>query len=453
MINKTILIIEDELKERNRLLKIIEDLGYIAISATDGQEILNKIKSTSCSLIIMNQKSPDIDGFGLMKKIYLENPDIKFVVLSSEPSVEDAVSAMKAGAIDFILKPVEIDHIKNLLKMVFDQTENENQLKNYKNKSLKLVTHNKAMRRLIELVKQVADSRASILIQGESGTGKELIARFIHENSSRKNKPFVAINCAALPETLLESELFGYEKGAFTGAISRKTGKFELANGGTVLLDEITEMQFHLQSKLLRVLQEREIDRVGGTKPIQVDVRVIATTNRDIKASIEKGDFREDLFYRLNVVPIKIPPLRDRKEDIPILTQHFVMKYNEIDNRNVKGLTDDALARLMEHPFKGNVRELENVIERSILLSDGEYIKSKDFLWDNDCEPQLEEEFNAPEGEEPSVAPLRDVEKKLIMQALGKTNGNRTHAANILGISVRTLRNKLNEYKETMKNI
>ncbi|MBF0398034.1 MAG: sigma-54-dependent Fis family transcriptional regulator, partial [Desulfobacterales bacterium] len=436
-----------------RLLKIIEDLGYIAISATDGQEILNKIKSTSCSLIIMNQKSPDIDGFGLMKKIYLENPDIKFVVLSSEPSVEDAVSAMKAGAIDFILKPVEIDHIKNLLKMVFDQTENENQLKNYKNKSLKLVTHNKAMRRLIELVKQVADSRASILIQGESGTGKELIARFIHENSSRKNKPFVAINCAALPETLLESELFGYEKGAFTGAISRKTGKFELANGGTVLLDEITEMQFHLQSKLLRVLQEREIDRVGGTKPIQVDVRVIATTNRDIKASIEKGDFREDLFYRLNVVPIKIPPLRDRKEDIPILTQHFVMKYNEIDNRNVKGLTDDALARLMEHPFKGNVRELENVIERSILLSDGEYIKSKDFLWDNDCEPQLEEEFNAPEGEEPSVAPLRDVEKKLIMQALGKTNGNRTHAANILGISVRTLRNKLNEYKETMKNI
>jgi two-component system response regulator FlrC len=306
------------------------------------------------------------------------------------------------------------------------------------------------MLKLLELARQVADSRASVLIQGESGTGKELIARYIHENSSRKQGPFVAVNCAALPETLLESELFGHEKGAFTGAVSSKPGKFELADGGTILLDEVTEMPLHLQSKFLRVLQEREIDRVGGRRPIAVDIRVVATTNRDMKETIEKKEFREDLYYRLNVIPLRLPSLRERAGDIPVLARHFIEKYNDLDARSVKDLADSAIHKILSLPLRGNVRELENLIERAVLLCDGETIRADDLLCD-DVPTQGSAGETAPtvaSGGELGSRQLKDVEKNLIFQTLDETNGNRTHAAKILGISVRTLRNKLNEYKE-----
>jgi two-component system response regulator FlrC len=289
-----------------------------------------------------------------------------------------------------------------------------------------------------------------VLIQGESGTGKELIARFIHENSSRRQGPFVAVNCAALPESLLESELFGHEKGAFTGAVSSKPGKFELANGGTILLDEITEMPLHLQSKFLRVLQEREIDRVGGSRPVQVDIRVVATTNRDMKDTIEKKEFREDLYYRLNVIPIHLPSLRRRFGDIPMLARHFIEKYNELDGRSVKDLSQAALDKIMSLSLKGNVRELENIIERAVLLCNGEIIQPEDLFCDDFLTRQDDTGMPAGEASTGIVGSrqLKDVEKNLIFQTLDETNGNRTHAAKILGISVRTLRNKLNEYKE-----
>jgi two-component system response regulator FlrC len=277
-----------------------------------------------------------------------------------------------------------------------------------------------------------------------------LIARYVHENSGRRQGPFVAVNCAALPESLLESELFGHEKGAFTGAVASKPGKFELAGGGTILLDEITEMPLHLQSKFLRVLQEREVDRVGGCRPVPVDIRVIATTNRDMKETIEKKEFREDLYYRLNVIPIRLPSLRRRSGDIPVLARHFIEKYNNLDGRSVKDLAPPALARIMSLPLKGNVRELENIIERAVLLCDGNVIRPEDLF----CDDAL---AGGDSGETPGVEAstgasgsrqLKDVEKNLILQTLDETNGNRTHAAKILGISVRTLRNKLNEYKD-----
>jgi transcriptional regulator with PAS, ATPase and Fis domain len=288
-----------------------------------------------------------------------------------------------------------------------------------------------------------------VLIQGESGTGKELFAKFIHEKSDRADQPFIAVNCAALPENLLESELFGHEKGAFTGAISRKTGKFELAHKGTLFLDEITEMQYHLQAKLLRVLQEKIVDRVGGTHPVDVDVRVIATTNRDAKEAVEKGDFRQDLYFRLNTIPLMIPTLTDRKGDIDLLCRFFIKKYSKIDRRDVKGLTKEAEVILNQHSFSGNVRELENIIHRAVLLAESETIEPKDLLMETGTTcPETEMPTTMSQDAVPMPASLKEMEEKMIFHTLDQTEGNRTHAAKILGISVRTLRNKLNEYKE-----
>jgi len=309
----------------------------------------------------------------------------------------------------------------------------------------KVITKNQGMKRLLQMAKDVADSRASIFIQGESGTGKEIFARYIHHNSARKDNAFVAVNCAALPESLLESELFGHEKGAFTGAISRKKGKFEMADKGTLLLDEISEMDYQLQSKLLRVLQEREVDRVGGMEPVPVDVRFIATTNRNIEEQIKEGKFREDLYYRLNVIPLHLPPLSARKDDIPLLAEYFIEKYCKMDNRSVKGLTEEAMASLMQMPWRGNVREFENIIERAVLMCRGDFVDQESLFIIGGRGPSVEPGYSSI-----PALPLKEVEKNVIFRALDQTNGNRTHAADILGISVRTLRNKLNEYKKTM---
>ncbi|MBW2340087.1 MAG: sigma-54-dependent Fis family transcriptional regulator [Deltaproteobacteria bacterium] len=344
----------------------------------------------------------------------------------------------------FIVKPLTIEMIDIISSQLFDRSF---VLDRSKPKArFAMITENGEMKRLLQQVQEIAHSQASIFIQGESGTGKELFARYIHNYSNRRDRLFVAINCSALPETLLESELFGHEKGSFTGAITRKKGKFELANHGTMLLDEISEMNIQLQAKLLRVLQEREIDRIGGTTPIPVDVRIIATTNTDIEKQIRDGKFREDLYYRLNVIPFHLPPLKDRRDDIPLLARHFVEKYNRLDKRNVKGLTESAIEVLMRMPWRGNVRELENVIERAVLMCSGDFINEEDI--------GSREKMRAVETTGSTFVPsvsLKEMERKVIFHALDQTNGNRTRAADILGISVRTLRNKLNEYREKME--
>jgi two-component system response regulator FlrC len=387
----------------------------------------------------------------------------ELLFISASASVENAVRAMKTGALDFLVKPVEPDQIRLYVQKAFslpgDEETGTGTFPEASSGRHTIVTQDKRMFRLLNLAEQVADSQASVLIQGGSGTGKELFARYIHQQSNRCDGPFVAVNCAALPETLLESELFGYEKGAFTGALSKKPGKFELASNGTILLDEITEMQLHLQAKLLRVIQEHEVDRIGGLKPVAVNVRVIATTNRDILDTIQKGDFREDLYYRLNIIPLKIPPLRERGADKALLAEHFIKKYNAIDGRDVKGLTDNALDYLDHLPLKGNVRELENIIRRAVLLSRGEWLEAEDLSFEDVLEHTSEK---CPEPSSSGkvtdiqkdfmTGSLKEIEQRAIMHTLNQTDGNRTHAANVLGISVRTLRNKLNEYKK-MKTI
>ena len=454
MSNQHILVVDENHKDRTALSKSLEDWGYHVTTAPDGYLALKKIKSETYRLVITDFETQGLTGPELFQQAKAENETVEFLFLSGNASVENAVDMIKAGAVDFIVKPVDFAQIRLIIKNVFESNGNKYGATSQKQKTTRIVTGDSTMKRLLDLAKQVSDSKASILMQGESGTGKELFARFVHENSSRRNGPFIAVNCGALPESLLESELFGHEKGAFTGAVSRKPGKFELADGGTLLLDEITEMAFHLQSKLLRVLQENEIDLVGGLRPIPIDIRVIATTNRDIKEAIDKENFREDLFYRLNVIPIKIPALRSRKGDIPMLTQHFIEKYNEIDRRNVKSLTNEATEKLARFPFRGNVRELENIMERAVLLSDGERIQLQDLLLDagfDHHEVGSEDADSIPS--EMMTGPLKEVEKKLIFRTLDQTNGNRTHAAKMLGISVRTLRNKLNEYRDKMDDL
>jgi two-component system response regulator FlrC len=305
-----------------------------------------------------------------------------------------------------------------------------------------MITQDRRLKEILDLCRKVATSKATVLIQGESGTGKELLARFLHQQSSKNQGPFIAVNCASLPETLLESELFGHEKGAFTGAVGRKIGKFELAHRGTLLLDEISEMNTFLQAKILRVLQENEVDRIGGSRPIPIDIRVVATTNRDLESSIRKGEFREDLFYRLNVIGIRLPPLRERKGDIEMLSNHFLKKFAAEYHRPAQDISSAAMAWLKEQEWRGNVRELKNSLERAILISSQSILGIQDF-----GAPASETRTKEADQRENSLS-LRDIEQKVILGALEKTQGNRTHAAKILGISIRTLRNKLNEYKQ-----
>jgi len=431
----------------------LEEWGYHVATSNDGIGAFEKIKSNGYGLVISDFELEGASAIDLLNTIKLEHEYTKILFTSKHASVENAVKAIKAGAFDFVLQPVDQFRMKVLVEKAFNHKKEIS--RTVEASYTDIVTRNEAVLKMLDVAKRVADSTASVFIQGESGTGKELLARYIHENSGRSKKAFIAVNCAALPETLLESELFGHEKGAFTGAVSKKPGKFELADGGTILLDEVTEMQFHLQSKLLRIIQEREIDRVGGTHPVKVDIRIICTSNRDITSLIEKGEFREDLYYRLNTIPITIPPLRKRQDDIAPLSHHFIKKYNEIDGRNVKTLTEGALKTLENQYFKGNVRELENIIQRAILFSDGAEITEKDLLLESRHSGPVVGASSYPSeaGGEFIPGPLKEIEKKMIFQTLDKTEGNRTHAAKILGISVRTLRNKLNEYKESIKEV
>jgi DNA-binding NtrC family response regulator len=415
----------------------------------------------------------------LLKDIKRLDSSKAVIMVTAYATVETAVEAMKHGAFDYVMKPFNFDTFTFVVERALTFREHTGPMtqgaapapkKSGGSESYKeIITQNQEMLNLLEVTRNISKAKAPVLIQSESGTGKELLARFIHLNSDRASKPFVAINCAALPETLLESELFGYKKGAFTGANTDHRGKFEQAHTGTILLDEISEMALPLQAKLLRVLQEYEIDKIGGERPISIDVRVIATTNREMLEMIESGKFREDLYFRLNVIPLVLPPLRDRKGDIHILVDHFLIKHARINGREKPVITQEAMDMFMHYNWRGNVRELENVVERALLLCNGKEIMPHNLLMhsqtgqgslnaDLAAAVSLNVSSSGPPAALPSASnasalgievgmSMKEAEKKLIFETLRETKGNRTKAAQMLGISIRTLRNKLNEYR------
>src|SRR3989475_1904004 len=411
--------------------------GHTVETAADGLAAAAKLENAPVQAVITDLRMPGMDGLELLQHVRRTKPALPVIVLSAYGTVPTAVDAMKAGATDFLLKPFShsvLDEILN--KHVVAGAGPVAVSPRSTPETFKIISHHPWMLSLLDQAAQAAKTNATILVQAESGTGKELLARWVHKNSTNHNGPFVAVNCAALPENLLESELFGYEKGAFTGANTVKQGKFELAQNGTILLDEIGEMAPLLQAKLLRVLQEQEVDRIGGKRPIPIRVRVIATTNKDLRKLIARGQFREDLFFRLNVVPLRVPPLRDRKDDIAVLTQHFVKKYGGAAASEPDA---ETLGLLQRYGWPGNVRELENIIHRSFALRGRLKITASD-LFDQSVESPDAPALQAGQS-------VGEMERKLIMTTLEQTNGNRTHAARLLGISLRTLRNKLREYR------
>jgi len=416
---KKILLVENNNGETSTISHMLRRTDLQLCVANDGLSAFNQLRRDNFDLVISEVSLPQMNGLDLLKKIKEIKAWLPVILISANARVKEAVEAMKLGAHDFILKPFTFETI-NLITSQIPNAPNGNNEKLHPGR-YDIITDDSLMKNLLDEAREIASSQASIFIQGESGTGKELFARYIHSHSDRKEEPFVAINCAALPETLLESELFGHEKGAFTGAISRKKGKFELANHGSILLDEISEMDYQLQSKLLRVLQEKEIDRLGGIAPIPLDVRIISTTNRDIETEIKEGRFREDLYYRLNIIPLHLPPLRERENDISLLAEAFIQKYNQIENKSVKGLTKEALLLLAQTPWKGNVRELENKIERATLICKNDLIDAEDLIIKTrGREKEIGLHTGSPMGS------LKEMEQKAIFHTLDRTDGNRT---------------------------
>ncbi len=404
--------------------------GSVTLAETVDQALDMLRGGTNADLIMADVK---LDIYSLIERLAVERIRVPVVACGVAADARAAVKAIKAGAKEYIPLPPDAEFIGSVLAAFSMQTG-------------AVIYKDAATEKVLQLAKQIAPSTASVLITGESGTGKEVVAKFIHTNSKRANAPFVAVNCAAIPENLLESELFGYEKGAFTGAVARHIGKFEEANGGTLLLDEISEMDIRLQAKLLRVLQERQIDRIGGKKPVDVDVRILATSNRDMRQEVLNKTFREDLYFRLNVVNLALPALRDRKGDILPLAEYFVKKYSELNDLPVKPLAKKTRERLLAYDWRGNVRELENTMHRAVLMSTENEISEDAVLL---MPPVEQSTAESPAGTDTLVGrTVADVEKDLIISTLKHTLGNRTHAANILGISIRTLRNKLKQYME-----
>lgn len=426
-----LLVVDDDIQMLSALEAALTSRGHKVETATSGVDAVSKLTKQMPQAIITDLRMPAMNGLELLAHVRRTDPDLPIILLSAYGSVPTAVEAIQNGATDFLVKPFSLEALDAVLERLPKTTHSRRRVP-----TTELVTENPVMRTLLADAAQAARTDATVLVQAESGTGKELLARWIHESSHRSKGPFVAVNCAALPDSLLESELFGYEKGAFTGANAFKPGKFELAQNGTILLDEIGEMAPLLQAKLLRVLQEHEVDRVGGKKPVPINIRVIATTNKDLRKLISRGQFREDLFFRLNVVPLRIPPLRERKDDIPALTQYFAHKYGTAETAAVG---DESLRLLGSYGWPGNVRELENVVHRSFALRGRLKISPSD-LFDERVESADNMDLQAGYS-------VSEMERKLILATLEQTSGNRTHAAKMLGISLRTLRNKLRDYR------
>jgi two-component system response regulator HydG len=443
-----ILVVDDEQSHRIMLKAVLTKEGYDVSEADDGISAVKAVENESFDLILMDIRMTDMDGLEAMGQIKKMSPAIPIIMMTAYASIKTAVEALKSGAYDYLTKPLDIDELKILINKALEhyrlQEENvflKERLADRFDFS-KIIGKSRRMKELFENLSLIAPSDATILIYGESGTGKELVANAIHQNSLRAQKPFIKVSCAALPETLLESELFGHERGAFTGALARKAGRFQLADGGTLFLDEVNVMSSTTQVKLLRVLQEREFEPLGSTKTSHVDIRLITATNKELEAEVKEGRFREDLFYRLNVVPIHLPPLRERKEDIPLLAEHFFRLYQEKNKKSMKGFLPKTIDTLMRYDWQGNIRELENVIERAVLLCRSEYITPKDLPPPLQGEEVGEQSIiSIPQG-----MTLEQVEKEAIIQTLEETGGNRTQTAQILGISRKTLQNKLKEY-------
>jgi len=453
-----ILCVDDEPSVRSMLAEMLSGCGYDVETAENGTEALRKFPTGGFSAVVTDVRMPKASGMDVLKGVKRISPQTPVIVLTAYGTVNTAVEAMKEGAADFIMKPFALEQVELAVRNVAPPPEQTGEQDASRAGAAapgegRIVSRDKKILAILGMLDRVAKSKSSVLIQGESGTGKELFARHVHRQSNRHTMPFVAVNCAAIPHHLLESEMFGYEKGAFTGASQRKLGKFELADNGTLLLDEIGEMDVQLQAKLLRVIQEEEVDRVGGHEPVSVNVRIIATTNADLLQGIEDKKFRSDLYYRLNVVPIKIPPLRERNGDVDLLSDFFLTKYSRRNGQPKPRLSAEALALLRAHSWPGNVRELENVIERAVLLCGGGSIVPENLCLEEIIPsappaeaPSGEGEFSAGKG-----MTLRDMERNLIFETLQSVKGNKTRASQMLGVSVRTVRNKLNEYQ--MENL
>ncbi len=451
-IHPTLLIVDDEKNTRDGLKQFLESQDYDVLTAADGEEGFRQYREAKPELVLADIRMPRLDGIGLLEKIKAENPNALVILLTAYGSVEDAVKAMRKGAYYYLTKPVNLEELEFLIKKALSSLtlEEENRelrraLFQEKFEQGNILAQSKKMKAVLKTVDQIAPSSSTVLIEGESGTGKELIAHRIHESSPRRNFPFIAVHCGALTETLLASELFGHERGAFTGAVEKKVGRFERAHQGTLFLDEVGEISPEMQVKLLRVLQEGEFERVGGAKIIRVNVRLVAATNKNLIEEVRKGRFRDDLYYRINVIYLKVPPLRERKEDIPPLVHTFIKQFALSNGKKITKIEDDALQALMQYDWPGNVRELKNIMERMIVLS------SEDKLPLSLVPEDIRTLQNPSPASLPPASPskaqnLEDVERAFIRQALAESRGNKSLAAKRIGISRRTLYRKIREY-------
>ncbi|MGI5864383.1 MAG: sigma-54-dependent transcriptional regulator [Myxococcales bacterium] len=449
------LVVDDEQNLRRVLAAMLKREGYEATVAENGVQALAELRKNGADVVITDQVMPEMDGLSLLKAVLADFPDVPVIMITAHGTVDSAVEAIKLGAFDYITKPFDQEELKTVIAKAArtrDLSKSSVPAPSDEKARLALVGASASMQEVFKILDKVADTPSTVLITGESGTGKELVATALHAGSSRRNKPFIRINCAAIPKDLMESELFGYERGAFTGAVTSKPGRFELADGGTLFLDEIAEIPPEMQVKLLRALQESEFERVGGIKTLKVDVRLIAATNRDLKKEVAEGRFREDLFYRLNVVPIALPPLRERTEDIPALVRHFIDKYNKRLNKKVQGIEPEALEVLQEYGWPGNIRELENLMERMLLFAEGPILLASDLpeplkSVDTVKVPVL---TAAPGGDASMKEIVRqaaaELERDLIGRALEETGGNVTQAAKKLKISRKSLQIKMKEF-------
>jgi DNA-binding NtrC family response regulator len=455
MPQERILIVEDEPDLRQVFVEILTTDGYDISTASDGEMAIQMLSEHNYDLSLIDLYLPKASGFQVLAHLQQMSPATSAIVMTGHASIESAVEAMKTGATDYLTKPVAFDQLRIVVKKALDvrRLQQENRLLRYQLKTKyrfeNLVGTSPAMQQVFQLIEKVADAESTVLILGESGTGKELVARAIHFNSHRAEKPMIPVNCGAIPESLLESELFGHERGAFTGAARTRIGRFELANGGTIFLDEVGDMSPALQVKLLRVLQEQSFERVGGTKSIQVDVRIIAATNRNLEGAIACGEFREDLYYRLSVIPLNLPPLRERKEDIPLLLQHFMDQFNRMRDRKLQGFSPGALHMLMNYHWPGNVRELENLVDRVVVLKGQGIVEPEDLpdkmrtIWTPSPSAAM---VGIPDEGFCLAIAVREFERELISRALQKADGVKNRAAQLLGIKRTTLIEKLKRH-------